>query len=585
MPKLTLTDIANISGAESTAIANINANSAAIETALENTLSRDGTSPNQMNADLDMNDNEILNVATPTAATSAVNRQYLEDYFGDADAVVVTPGLNTVDNSHVKNNAGITTDKLSFTHTGSGAVPVTVRNRLSNFAFLEDFGATGNGTTDDYAAIMAAFTQVSTRGGKVYGLSKTYAVGTPIVLSDGTVSARSTKAGLNFEGVTPGVGAGEFGTPNFGTTFKWIGGSTTSPVLEIDGPTHSYQFRNLTVDGNGLADLGIKGLNLYKCVFEDVRVERAEVLGWEMGARDSSLSGLGVTQGFMSNTFRRCSTRDPRTGGSGNTTGNGFKGYGGKNQNIGWSRNTFESCDFIVGGSSGTYGMELEYCDNNTFIDMFTFWAAASTSGVGVKLIDTWDNNWFSHRLLGGVSYTDSGLLASTVPPDCFYGYALGDAEPLPAFNPRLRFILQDGRMIGRFAGSMLDMSGCANPGSGLGTTTQYFSLAGVSSAVASHSNNVIVMSRGANIVSLRVYLNTAPGGSATRALTLFKNGVATSLEVTWNSGESGDKASTPTTPISVNGGDRLELRSSCTGTPATSQASWAIAYYPTEVL
>lgn len=64
MAKLTTTDITNISGAETVALAAINANNALIETAMENTLSRDGTSPNTMSADLDMNSNDILNVAS-----------------------------------------------------------------------------------------------------------------------------------------------------------------------------------------------------------------------------------------------------------------------------------------------------------------------------------------------------------------------------------------------------------------------------------------------------------------------------------------------------------------------------------------
>jgi len=63
MAKVTLTDIANITGAESTAISTINANQDAIGTAMENTLSRDGTTPNTMDADLDMNSNDLLNVA------------------------------------------------------------------------------------------------------------------------------------------------------------------------------------------------------------------------------------------------------------------------------------------------------------------------------------------------------------------------------------------------------------------------------------------------------------------------------------------------------------------------------------------
>lgn len=59
MAKLTLVDITSL--ASPSTPATLNSNSAAIETALENTLSRDGTAPNQMEADFDMNSNDILN--------------------------------------------------------------------------------------------------------------------------------------------------------------------------------------------------------------------------------------------------------------------------------------------------------------------------------------------------------------------------------------------------------------------------------------------------------------------------------------------------------------------------------------------
>lgn len=60
MAKLTLDDIA--SGYASNL--KHNSNYDAIEEAIENTLSRDGTGPNQMEADLDMNGHNILNVGS-----------------------------------------------------------------------------------------------------------------------------------------------------------------------------------------------------------------------------------------------------------------------------------------------------------------------------------------------------------------------------------------------------------------------------------------------------------------------------------------------------------------------------------------
>lgn len=58
MAKLTLTDITT--GFDTSAY---NANNSLIEAALENTLSRDGTTPNTMSADLDMNSFDLNNVA------------------------------------------------------------------------------------------------------------------------------------------------------------------------------------------------------------------------------------------------------------------------------------------------------------------------------------------------------------------------------------------------------------------------------------------------------------------------------------------------------------------------------------------
>lgn len=65
MAKLTLSDISGGYISSTT----FNANNTLLEAALENTLSRDGTGPNQMGADLDLNSNRITNL------TDGVNNQ------------------------------------------------------------------------------------------------------------------------------------------------------------------------------------------------------------------------------------------------------------------------------------------------------------------------------------------------------------------------------------------------------------------------------------------------------------------------------------------------------------------------------
>lgn len=69
--KVTLASVASFQN-DVTAVTAVNNNSASITTAFDNTLSRDGTSPNQMGANLDMNSNQILNLPAPATYTSPV---------------------------------------------------------------------------------------------------------------------------------------------------------------------------------------------------------------------------------------------------------------------------------------------------------------------------------------------------------------------------------------------------------------------------------------------------------------------------------------------------------------------------------
>ena len=78
MTKVTLSDVTGTQNQTSLA-ATINANHDAIIAAVENTLSLDGTSPNAMEADFDMNSNKIINVADGTNAHEAINKGQLDD--------------------------------------------------------------------------------------------------------------------------------------------------------------------------------------------------------------------------------------------------------------------------------------------------------------------------------------------------------------------------------------------------------------------------------------------------------------------------------------------------------------------------
>jgi hypothetical protein len=94
MAKLTLDDFANLSN-ETSFINTLNSNFAAIEAAIENTFSLDGTSPNSLSADLDMDGNQILNLPAPVASTDVVRKTELDTAIAAVQAGVVTDGSIT----------------------------------------------------------------------------------------------------------------------------------------------------------------------------------------------------------------------------------------------------------------------------------------------------------------------------------------------------------------------------------------------------------------------------------------------------------------------------------------------------------
>ena len=75
MPKVTLNRIVT----DQQVVETTNANAATMEQAFENTLSRDGTAPNQMQVDLDMNIHRVINCANGIADTDAVNRKQVRE--------------------------------------------------------------------------------------------------------------------------------------------------------------------------------------------------------------------------------------------------------------------------------------------------------------------------------------------------------------------------------------------------------------------------------------------------------------------------------------------------------------------------
>ena len=135
---------------------------------------------------------------------------------------------------------------IGFLQAGTGAVATTVQAKLRESVSVKDFGATGDGVTDDRAAFQAAVTAVIAAGrGTVYVPEGTY-------LINGTTSSDSTLNGVLFPwdanyDLRPYVRIVGDG----GVTIK--AGSNSMAVFRVS--TTFVEISNICIDGNGKTDV------------------------------------------------------------------------------------------------------------------------------------------------------------------------------------------------------------------------------------------------------------------------------------------------------------------------------------------
>jgi hypothetical protein len=92
-----------------------------------------------------------------------------------ANLGLIPAGAASIVNADVNASAGIAASKLSFNQAGTGAVARTIDAKLRDLVSVKDFGATGDGTTNDTAAVQAAIDSLAS-GGVVYFPPGTYRI-------------------------------------------------------------------------------------------------------------------------------------------------------------------------------------------------------------------------------------------------------------------------------------------------------------------------------------------------------------------------------------------------------------------------
>jgi hypothetical protein len=338
MAKLTLADVVNLQN-EPTAVGVINANSALIETALENTLSRDGTTPNSMSASLDMNSNRILNLPAPIDSTEPLRLgdilDYLEgDAIGAGTASLADTGTSGhtvpfLDGANAWSAAQTYTANSTWTYTDAGATagPILTLERVSSSPTSSDVigalnfwgrdTATNSQLYGTIAGVINSATSTAEYGQIYFSTVVNGATGqTQMVVGDGvsvnnsTASTSSTTGALR---VTGGLGvagsihtAAQFTGTSSSTGYAPFVGINTDAGSSLGPYVILYRNSASQADGDNLGAVSFWGNSstgvqrTYSTIYSNARTTTNAA---ENGAIyfNNTLAGTGTIEGLISN--------------------------------------------------------------------------------------------------------------------------------------------------------------------------------------------------------------------------------------------------------------------------------------------
>lgn len=273
---------------------------------------------------------------------------------------------------------GLETDGDTIEVTATGSVTErTLAARFSEVRNVKDFGATGDGTTDDYTAIAAAIAALPTRGGVVFFPPGDYAHSQVIQVGNGTSSLASTTQNIMLLGQT--VPNGEITTINNATRLKYTG-SAAAANIRINGPI-TCAVIGFHLDSNFLTDGGIYATHAFFSRFEDLYVGKYMGSAFKL---DSYNSHAQCTIGANDNRWINIHCAQP--GANASTPfeiGNAVKAAG----VLGTSRNLVSTFSFKGGNHATGRGVVLRHCDIITFENGLIHSGVGASSNVA-KLVE-----------------------------------------------------------------------------------------------------------------------------------------------------------------------------------------------------
>lgn len=329
--------------------------------------------------------------------------------------------------------------KLSFLQAGTDAVYRTVQDKLREFVSVKDFGAVGDGVTDDTAAIQAAIDSLPNDGGEVYIPAGRYKITGTINVGNGSNTSTSTKncIKLRGDGMAPYFG------DSYGTELFWAG-AAGGTVLSFNGSGDGFGLDGIEINCAGVAANGLVIYSTRLSSFTNFAVREFRNAGISLQIRTGPVGSVLFASGNVFQNWIATSSYE-------NTIGIAIQGDYSKNND--WHRNTFICGQTQVKRSAvgESYGAYLEFTDSNTWIecDLNVY---GTGNGFGLYLNGASNTAYPENNFFYGCSIISFGVNEGPglIGDNFFYGHTTKDMESIPS-HPKLRGITDTGKLFGAF--------------------------------------------------------------------------------------------------------------------------------------
>jgi Pectate lyase superfamily protein len=319
--------------------------------------------------------------------------------------------------------AGSTADAVTFLQAGTGAVSRSVQAKLRDVVSLDDFGATGDGVTDDAAAIMAAHDSLPSTGGMIVAPRGIYRHASALTFSkriklvgegthyvNGSASATEFLKDFNGEGV---VITG-FGSTIEGCGFRGAGGNTGDGIVIKCGRVSLIDVSVFAMGQDGIrvgTDAGGENCNLW--YMERIKSKNNGRDGIRLsegaGVPIDASGGTMVHTDLQSNTVCGLNVQSSRlstfVGVTSQSSGDYAVRLGAECQN-----NVFLGGDWEA---SGTADLRLDAGTQNNYICNFTlaYSQVSDSSTAGMNRIEMGETNY----LMGGLKFPPTQIPSTNV--------------------------------------------------------------------------------------------------------------------------------------------------------------------------